>query len=98
MCDQFVARRVHGLGMFKGDPAGIGQMQLAPTPVKERLAQPCFQLCKLFAQGGLRDLQLRRCLRHAAMARDHPEMPQVVVIQPFRIFKGGIHHIGITER
>ena len=53
---QLVARGENRLGMLQCHPPGVGQVQFPAAPLKERLAEPVFQLGELLAQGGLRNV------------------------------------------
>ena len=60
----------------------FGENQTAPTLLKELVAQAFLQQLDLAGQGLRRGVQLLGCAHHAAGLGHHPEIAQVLEIQP----------------
>ena len=62
--------------------ADVGEHERAAGALKQLLAELMLQGPNLAADGGLRQAQFFTGARDRALARDGPEVEQVVVIQP----------------
>jgi hypothetical protein len=70
------------IGVAKGDPPQLGEHQPAPAPAEELLSQRVLQRPNLPAEGRLGQAKLGAGLGQAALARHHPEVEQVMVVEP----------------
>jgi len=57
LAEQLVLQAQHGFGALQHNLAGGSQADLRADAVEQRRAQAVFQLCDLFAHGGLADVQ-----------------------------------------
>jgi hypothetical protein len=92
-CQEFVTGGENGPPRVPSAIAArVGQAQFT-RPRRSNSGSPSqsSKFGQLLAQGGLGDLQFRRRPGHAAMPGNHPEMPQVVVVQPLRVFERRVH-------
>ena len=77
------------VGIAKHHATDFGQRQPAPAALEQLLAERVLEAAHLAAHGRLRESQLRARGAQRALARDEPEVEQVVVVEPFhRVF----HH------
>jgi hypothetical protein len=81
--DQLLAEGKHFIGIVKRHPAGLRQHEPAADAFEELMSKRLLQILQLCADGRLRDQQLFAGADHAALAGDHPEVVEVVVVEPF---------------
>ncbi len=78
---EFLAAAEDGVGILECDLAGLGEHEGLVLPLKQRLAEIFLQTAKLDAEGRLRELEVLRGLREAALVGDGAEGTEVVVVQ-----------------
>ena len=67
--------------MVQRDAPCLGQVQPAPAPLEQRLAEPLLQQANLRGERGLRDVQPLRRPGQMPFVRDHLEIAQVMIIE-----------------
>lgn len=80
--DQFTAEGEDLVGVAVDDVAGLGEDEATSDAVEEFLAERFFEGLQLGADGGLSQMQAFASLANAALARNCPEVEQVVIVQP----------------
>ncbi len=79
--DELVPRPDDGLGVLEGDPSRLGEDELASLAVEERLPDAGLQLPDLRGERGLREPEMLGGARELALARDGPEVQQMMVVE-----------------
>jgi hypothetical protein len=79
--DEAIAEREDLVGDVSDGLADLGEHEASALAAEQRLAELVRELRELLGDRGLRDAQLRRRARHAALARDDPEVAEVVKVQ-----------------
>ena len=80
--EQFAPGREDIVRVSIDDPADVGEDEPAALAREQALAERRFELADLRAHGGLRQSQPLGRARDAALARDRPEVVQVVIVEP----------------
>ena len=63
--------------------AGLGQDEATTAASEKFLPERFFENAELRADGRLRHMEFLRRFSHAALSRHHPEVAEVMIIQPF---------------
>src|SRR5262252_1364784 len=85
--EDLVREPVHGL-------ADLGERDAAPGALEQLLTERVLERVDLLADGRLGQPQLLRSARHAAFARDRPEVAEVMEVEPIHTLAG---YIGISD-
>src|SRR4029078_5793852 len=79
---ELLAEREDLIGVAKGDAPAVGQNQVATAASEQLLTQDLFGPVDLPADRRVRQAKSGTGSRDASMLRDHPEVQDVMVIQP----------------
>ena len=78
--DELLARGKDPVRMVERDPPRLGQDELPPAPLEERMAEPLFELLDLDGERRLRKVQPFGGARQVAVMGDGAEIAQVVIV------------------
>src|SRR5688572_19729024 len=92
--DQLAAEIENFVGEAQRDLPRVGQDVRPPAATEKALAERVFQLPDLRRDRGRRDVQLVGGPAQAALSGNHPEIPEVVIIQPVHV--GGTVNNNLT--
>jgi hypothetical protein len=79
--DELVPRPDDRLGVLEGDPSRLGEDELAPLTVKERLPKAGLELPDLRRERGLGEAKVLRSARQLPFAGHGPEVQEMMVIE-----------------
>jgi hypothetical protein len=82
---QLAPEREDLVGVAVHHASGLGQRHRPSLPLEQTLAQRALQPLHLRADARLRDAQLLRRPRYTTLAGDHPEVEEVVVVEPVHV-------------
>ena len=86
--DELAPEREDLVGVAERDPAGLGEHEVAPPAGEQLLAQDLFEPVDLAADRRMRQAQLLARPDDAALLGDHPEVEEVVVVEPLHARRG----------
>jgi hypothetical protein len=79
---EFAAQRKNLIGVAVDEAPGVGERDRAARPLEEADLEGPLERPNLSADGGLREVQRAAGLRDAPLAGRHPEVEEMVIVQP----------------